>query len=145
MTLVEVLVALAVLGLVASAFSTSLVSSARYNANAGRRGEAVQLLNYLGRRLVAGDTKVLPPDSNPRSWAYGALNDSGNFPDLSREGSFADPEVYRATVRSVGTVSFAGASAAQYRLEVCWRASGAENCARADTIGQSPAALAGLN
>ena len=54
LTLVEVLVAIAVLSLVLVAMNAVLLSSIRQTAISGSRTQAVQILNYLGRRVVGG-------------------------------------------------------------------------------------------
>src|SRR5690606_34944777 len=59
LTVVEVLVALVVLGIVTAAVMTTYVSSMRNNADSGRRTQSAQLLNALGRRVAGADSVVL--------------------------------------------------------------------------------------
>lgn len=135
LTLIEALIAMAVLSVALSAFTALVVSNLRENTRAGARTQAVQILNYLGRQVTGGNADVLP-DSTPQQWAYGELNTA--FVDLSRERQFADVNLYRASIENRGTYSggIAGVSLVQYRISVCWRAPGGESCVRADTLGR---------
>ncbi|MER3557784.1 MAG: prepilin-type cleavage/methylation domain-containing protein [Thermus sp.] len=133
LTIIEVLVAIAVLGLAMAAFMTSLMGGIREIGRAGGRTEATQILNYLGRRLVEGDPAVLPASGN-RSWDYGQL--PGAFPDLAREASVHQ---YRAGVEDRGVPDWAqGLALRAYRLRVCWRTQGQESCVVALTMGPEP-------
>lgn len=136
LTVLEVLIALSVIGVVAAAFTTSTVSTVRYTAVSGQRTQAVQLLNYFGRRVAGGDGTVLPAAGTPSSWDYGAL--PGAFPDLADQGGFTDPSSYRAQIDNAGEVAFAGASATRYDLSVCFHQGGGESCVDGTTFGPSP-------
>ncbi len=137
LTVIEVIVSLAILGVLTAVLTTSLVTSMRQNQVAGQRTQAAQVLNYLGRRVAGGDNAVLSPNvNNPLVWAYGEL--PAAFPDLSSEGSFVEPAAYRANVATIGNISLAGASAVQYQVQVCWQSSEGEQCVTADTIGPQP-------
>ena len=56
-TLVEVLIAIAVLGIVLAAVSITMLSSIRQNHTAGNRSQAAQIMNYLGRRIAGLPTR----------------------------------------------------------------------------------------
>lgn len=131
LTVVEVLVALAILAVAVAFFTFSLTGAMRTNAVSGARTQAAQVLNYLGRRLAGGDERLLA-GATPAVWGYGEL--ARSFPDLTGEGAGTDPGGFRAAITRVGPVAFAGASAVQYRLEVCWRRA-SEHCLGADTVG----------
>ncbi len=140
LTLLEVLVALSILGVILAAFTVSAVSSLRHNAVSGSRTAAVQLMNYLGRRVVGGDRVVLPAvNQTVRAWEYGTL--SAAFPDLARDLPHANPDRFRAEVVSEGRPGWAvqlGLDLTQYRIRVCWRGPEREHCTEAATLGVSP-------
>ncbi|XOB98008.1 type IV pilus modification PilV family protein [Deinococcota bacterium DY0809b] len=148
-SLVELLVALSILVVVTAVLATALVNSMRNTRNAGQRSEAVQLLNYAGRRLVSGDLAVLPsPSVTTRKWGYGEL--AGAFPELSSQGRFTNPNLYSLEIKTGGTVGVGGSTLTMYTLKVCWQ-SEKEYCVTAETIGPDPSAasasgpLPGLN
>jgi len=138
LTVVEVMLALAVIGIITAVFTTAVVGNLRHGQVTGARTEAVQVLNYLGRRAAGGDAAVLPAAGSPDAWGYGAL--SGAFPDLTNQGGLSDPARYRAQVSNAGDVSVAGASATEYDVRVCYVIGGGEHCVSATTLGPSPSA-----
>jgi len=151
LTVVEVLVALVVLGIVTAAVMTTYVSSMRNNADSGRRTQSAQLLNALGRRVAGADSVVLAQPGTPIAWDYGEL--SNDFPELTGEG-ISDPGNYRATVSNLGTITLASAETVHYQVEVCTRATGdaAERCLTGNTagpppgpVGSTPTTLPGIN
>lgn len=137
LTVIEVLIALAVIGVVTATFTTAVVGNLHHASVTGARTEAVQVLDYLGRRAAGGDSAVLPAAGSPLSWGYGTLATS--FPDLTNHGGLSDPARYRADVSNAGTVAMAGASATEYDVRVCYQAGGAEHCVQAATMGPAPA------
>ena len=137
LTLVEVLVALVLIGIVVSFFTTSFVSNIQQSNRFGQRTQASQYLNYFGRRVAGGDNTLLPTSGAPLAWNYGAL--SASFPDLNNAG-FADPNQYRVSIVNGGTVTLAGASAVRYTLTVCHKPGQNESCVIATTTGSAPAA-----
>ena len=135
LTIIEVLIAMVILSLVLMAVAGMVVGSMRQNVTAGGRTASVQLLNYLGRRAAEGDGAVIPAGS-ARTWDYGALKTS--FPDLKNEGSFSDPERYRAQVDNLGApdwVSASGLALTTYQVSVCWESPDGETCSRTSTVG----------
>jgi prepilin-type N-terminal cleavage/methylation domain-containing protein len=136
LTLIEVLLALAVIGIVTAAFTTAVVSNLHHTSVTGARTEAVQVLNYLGRRAAGGDGAVLPASGSSRTWAYGSL--AGSFPDLTDPGGLSDPGRYRAQITNAGDVSLAGSRTAEYDVRVCYEAAGGEHCVSATTMGLYP-------
>jgi prepilin-type N-terminal cleavage/methylation domain-containing protein len=137
LTVVETLIALAVLGIVTAAVVTTYVGSIRNNADSGRRTQSAQLLNLLGRRVAGGEAAVLPAAGSPLAWDYGELLD--NLPELPGDG-FADPDLYRATITNLGEITLAGATRVRYSIEVCTRAIGGdqERCSTAFTASVIP-------
>ncbi|UZX16739.1 prepilin-type cleavage/methylation domain-containing protein [Thermus sp. PS18] len=133
----EVLVALAILSLVLVALNTTLITSLRQTSVSGARTQAVQILNYVGRRIVGGETSLLPPSY--LTYDYGTLRQV--FPDLPREVHFANPDLYRVSIENLGTPSWAsnlGVAVNEYRIQVCWRQAGKEHCTEALTYASSP-------
>ncbi len=137
LTVVEVLVALAVLGIVTAAITTTYISSIRNNSDAGMRTQSAQLLNGIGRRVAGAEGSVLPQSGTPLVLDYGEVGPA--FPDLSGDG-YADPSRYRLTITNVGPVQLGGAEVTHYRIEVCVRAQGggAERCLTGNTAGPDP-------
>lgn len=131
LTMVEVLIALAILAIVVAVITTATLSSVRNTATTGGRTQATQVLNYLGR-LVAGADDILFANES-LAWDYGEL--SQHFSDLARETGRADPSLYRAAVEAVQTVTFESVSMPLYRVNVCWMAPAGETCVTAETIG----------
>lgn len=151
LTLVEVLVALVILGIVTAAVMTTYISSIRNNADAGRRTQSAQVLNAMGRRVAGSDSLVLAQSGTPLTWNYGEI--PNDFPELSGEG-IADPGLYRATVTNLGTITLGAAETIHYEVTVCTRATGdaAERCLTGNTAGPPPGppgsstgALPGIN
>jgi len=137
LTLVEVLVALAILSLVLVALNATLITSVRQTSISGIRTQAVQILNYVGRRIVGGETNLLP--SNNLTYGYGTLRQA--FPDLPREIGFANPDLYLVRVENLGIPPWAGdlgVEVNEYRVQVCWRQAGREYCAEARTYASPP-------
>ena len=136
LTVVETLIAIAILGIITAAVTTTFTNSIRFNADAGKRTQSAQLLNYLGRRVAGGERLVLAEADRALEWAYGELGSA--FPELSGEEGFANPDFYRASVTNMGEITLDSASIIHYRIEVCVRASSDESCVRGDTAGPPP-------
>lgn len=136
-TLVEVLIAIAVLGIVLSAVSITMLSSIRQNHVAGNRSQAAQIVNYLGRRIAGGEISRL----GGTTWGYGSLATS--FTDLNREGNLADTNLYRAEVAQFPRIGLGTTSIPHYRVTVCWSISEGESCVSGDTAGPGPGASNG--
>lgn len=138
MSLVEVILALAVVAIAFAILSTALVGQLRFAGTAGARTQTTQYLNYLGRLVVGGNADVLPAVGASLTWAYGALATS--FPDLPGGSGLEAAARYRAQIDGVGAVNFAGAQGVQYRVTVCSVAPTGESCTSAVTIGPAPVA-----
>lgn len=147
LSLVEVLIAIAILGIAVAILSTSTLSSVRNNNISGSRTQATQVLNYLGR-LAAGADPVMFANED-LEWGYGTLGEE--FTDLSAEAGRADPGLYRASVENLGWIGIGDAEMIHFRVSVCWLSSGTEHCISGDTAGPevveedaSPAPLPGI-
>lgn len=145
-TLLEVVLALAILAVLGAVFSTSILSNLRHTTVSGQRTQAAQALNYFGRRVAGGDPVVLPTAvGSAITWDYDELADA--FDDLSGSDGFADADRYRVTVTAANEVSlFSGAdlaSVVQYDIQVCFQNQGAESCVSGTTLGAPASAPAG--
>jgi prepilin-type N-terminal cleavage/methylation domain-containing protein len=100
LTLAEVLVALAALGIVIAVLTTAMVTSMQQNLVAGGRTQAVQILNHLGRLASGGDARVITDTQT--IWGYGQL--PAAFTGLASGDGFMAPERYRAVVSHRGTL-----------------------------------------
>lgn len=136
-SLIEVIIALAVLAIVMSAVAITITSSMRHNLTAGSRSQAAQVMNYLGRRIAGGEVSQLGGDA----WGYGEL--AGSFTDLKREGNLADTDLYRAQVAQFPPIGLAETSIPHYRVTVCWHDSDGESCVSGDTAGPGPGSTSG--
>lgn len=134
LSLIETLIAMVVLAITLTAFTSLIVGNMQQNTNSGARTGGTQLLNYLGRQVIAGNSAVIPSSpSTPREWIYGQIQSV--FPDLVGQ-QFSNPALYQASVHNLGRQSpLAGISLTAYRVEVCWRNQGSESCVRALTFG----------
>lgn len=135
LTLVEVLVALVVIGIVTAFFSTSVVANFRHTATSGQKTQATQLLSYFGRLVAGGDSDVLPASGETLTWDYGAVEAA--FPDLKSESSFSDLDAYKVDVVSHSTITLDTASAVRYDVSVCYKRE-SEQCLTGITLGPAP-------
>lgn len=145
MTVAEVLVALSIIGVVVAAFTGIFLGSMTHTRSSGSRTEAVQLVNYLGRRLLAGEAEMLPAlhtgngapsGDSVRKWDYGSLTTA--FPDLPSEENLANPDLYSVQITNLGNQTVFEMQLPAYKLEACWRISGEDSCVVAETIGPAP-------
>jgi len=84
LTVVEVMLALAVIGIITAAFTTAVVGNLRHGQVTGARTEAVQVLNYLGRRAADFRTDrrhKLPVGERGRDVSTRPRQDDGQFHD----------------------------------------------------------------
>ena len=134
LTLVEVILAMAVFGIVAAALSFSISSNLNHTSKTGQKSQAVQILNYLGRRVADSDVAVLPASTaNPLAWGYGQL--SSSFTELNDDEGLVDLSRFKAKVSEVGTVSIDEITMTQYNVEVCYKSGGnKESCIQGITL-----------
>lgn len=147
LSLVEVLIAIAILGIAVAILATTTLSSVQNNNVSGSRTQATQVLNYLGR-LVAGGDRIMF-EHEDLEWSYGALGSA--FSELSVEAGRADPSLYRAEVEDLGWIGIGDAEMLHFRVTVCWMSSGNEHCVVGNTAGPevveedaTPAPLPGI-
>ena len=137
MTIIEVLVALVIIGIAFTILSVALVGNLRQTDRFGARTQTSQFLSYLGRLVAGGDPDVLAAADTPLTWDYGQLGAA--FADLpTGSGGRDDVARYRATIEQVSAVNFVGASAAQYRITVCSTDVAGEACVNGTTLGPAP-------
>lgn len=136
LSVIEVLVALAILGIVTAAILTTFLGSIRTNSDSGRRTQSVQIMNAIGRRVAGADPVVLAQPGTPIVWGYGGL--TADFPEFRGDG-ISDPDLYRVVVTNLGAVTLGSASVVHYSVETCSRSAGGdETCVRGDTAGVPP-------
>lgn len=138
LTIVEVLVALAVLAIVIAVLTTAMVTSMQQNVVAGGRTQAVQILNYLGRLASGGDARVITERlvGSYVRWDYGELPTV--FTELAAGDGFMSPERYRAEVINRDELVIGAAPMIHlihYWVQVCWQAPNGEQCVSGDTAG----------
>jgi prepilin-type N-terminal cleavage/methylation domain-containing protein len=137
MTIIEVLVALVIIGIAFTILSVALVGNLRQTDRFGARTQTSQFLSYLGRLVAGGDPAALAPAGSPLTWDYGELGAA--FADLpTGSGSRDDVVRYRAAIEQVSDVAFVGAVAVQYRITVCSTDVAGESCVNGTTLGPAP-------
>lgn len=141
LSLVEVIIALAVVAIAFAILSTALVGQLRFSGNANARTQTAQYLNYFGRLVAGGDAAVLPALGASEVWDYGALGT--DFPDLPAGSGLEATDRYRVQIDSVAVVTYVGATGVQYRVTVCSVTPTGESCAVGATIGPAPLAGGG--
>jgi len=139
LSLIEVVIALAILAVALGGFTALLLSSMKQDLSAGKRTQAVQILNFLGRLQVSGDPRLLVEPNHPRTWDYGKLRDA--FPELQSSAGINNPDLYKVTVENKGTpteVQNLGVKLNAYRIEVCWQTGGQTSCVQGETLSSPP-------
>lgn len=137
LSLVEVIVALAVVMIAIGILTTAVVSNIRLTSTSGARTQTTQYLNYLGRLVSGGAPVVLAESGSPIEWAYGELGVT--FSDLpTGGGGLEEAARYRAEIENLGAVTFLGANAVQYRVRICSQTATGESCAVGLTLGPAP-------
>lgn len=139
LSLVEVIIALAVVAIAFAILSTALVFNLRVTGTSGARTQTTQYLNYLGRLVSGGNADALPEAGTPLTWDYGDMGTT--FLDLPGGTGWESADRYRARVEHLGAVAYVGAQGVQYRVTVCSMTPIGESCTAAVTIG--PERLAG--
>ncbi len=143
LTLIEVLIALAVIAIVTAFLSTSVVGNIQKTRTFGQRTEASQILNYIGRRVGAGDDPAFLPEVGTNvEHGYGELATA--YEELTPKAGFANTALYRVEIANIGTVTLGSASAERYDVTVCFEANQGESCVVGTTLS-FPAAIAALN
>lgn len=135
LTLLEVILALAVLAIVGSVFTTAVLRNLSHTTTSGTRTQAAQVLNYFGRRIVGGDAALQPLTGESLVWDYDQL--SAAFPDIGGATGMADADRYRVQILAVGPSTVAEATLQQYDVTVCFQTSDAESCVTGTTLSSS--------
>src|SRR6056297_2959426 len=135
-TLIETIVAVAVLAIVLTALTTVATSSLRTGRDGNFKIQATQVLDTVGLRVAGGvDLALLPAQDTPITVGYGDVDDVVDFGDTSWSDAF------HFTITRDGSVTVGASSVARYRIEVCHRSGDDERCVRGTTLsreGSSP-------
>jgi prepilin-type N-terminal cleavage/methylation domain-containing protein len=130
-TLLETVVAIAVCAIVLTALFGVNVSSLQQSRAGGLKVQATQVLDSVGRRVVAGgDTDLLPGSGASVAYDYGDLD---ALLDLGADATGR----FRASVTHDGTLSVGDSTLVRYRIEACYQAAGGERCVAATTLARS--------
>ncbi len=137
MSIIEVLIALVVVGVAFAILSTALVGTLRNTERAGTRTQTTQYLNYIGRLVSGGGTNdVLPANTGDTiNWGYGQL--AAAFPDLPGGTGGNAANRYRVSIQNQGPYTFAGVTIIQYTVTVCTEGSSGEACVSGTTLGRT--------
>lgn len=141
LTIIEVVLAVAIIAIIMGILTTTVVSNLEQTSSTGASSQAAQVLNYLGRRVAGGQRDVLPAANvTTRTWNYGEMT---AFTDLAtQERGISDPVFYKANVTNSGEVELASSTLTRYTIEVCHRRGGGEHCVSGTTFGPAPAEAA---
>lgn len=131
-TLLETIVAIAVLGIVLAALAGVTVSSLGQTRNGSLRAQATQVLDTVGRRVIGGaDASLLPASGSTVVFDYG---EASSIVDLGGN----DSDLYRVTITHAGSVTVGDTTTLQrYRVAVCFRGTGDEQCLNGTTLARS--------
>lgn len=139
LTIVEVLVALAIIGTLLAVFSTSVTSNFSHTRQTGQTTQATQILNYISKEVTTGSNTFLPTAAAPlTSWDYGQL--SSQFPNLNLTSGLSNSALYKATVTHAGQITVGSNTVTQYNMSVCFKQASTEKCLSGVTFGGSDAA-----
>ncbi len=129
LTIIEVMVALVIIGVLLAILSPAVIQSMRQTSITGQATQAVQIMNYLARRLAANHTVVTPSSvSQPLEWNYGQLKEEFGQ-DLQNDNTdgIDNPNNYKVQIEIVETVTWLGINLNKYRITVCFQ-NPAETC-----------------
>ena len=136
LTLVEMLVALAILAVITTVFSTSLISTLDSARRTGNQTDANAVLSFFGRMAAGGAGRPLAYSTTEgkKEFAYGSLKTA--FPELSSgDAKVRNPDLYKVTVTSPGTVRIGAITLYQFATRVCWQDRGKDACLSGLTVG----------
>lgn len=138
LTVVEVLIALSLIGVIIAVFSTSLGGNLRVTQSTGQKGQAAQLMTYIGQQVINGNTAFLVNANSSQTFDYNSL---GARTDLSTDAGLADLDNYKVTLSNVKQVTFQTISLFEYVINVCYKTQGDESCVQGSTLGHDLATL----
>jgi prepilin-type N-terminal cleavage/methylation domain-containing protein len=123
LTIIEVMIALVIIGVLLAILSPAVIQSMRQTSITGQATQAVQIMNYLSRRLAANHTAVTPSGmSQPLEWNYGQLK-SKFGKDLQNDNTEGvdNPDNYKVKVEIIEVVTWLGIELNKYRITVCFQ------------------------
>ncbi len=133
LSLMEVVIAVAILGILSTVLTTTLVSNLRRTSTAGQTSQVVPVLDFLSVLVARGDARVL--SGAETIWAYGQL--PALFTDISGGINTNDLARYRARVTIIDTVAIGAAESTIVELEVCFNDAGADRCVTGRTLANA--------
>ncbi len=130
LSLLEVIVAIAVCGIILAALSTVMISSLQESNRGNHRTQATQVLDTVGRRIAGGlDQSTLVAAGGSITLTGAQIDDIMNLRSF-RDGAFS-VEIRNAGVFTLGTTRLS-----EYVIEVCYQAAAAVNCVTGTTLGK---------
>ena len=133
-SLLEVVIAVAISAILLAALATANVATLQQTRSGNLQIQATQMLDSIGRRVVAGnDDALLPGAGATVAFDYGELTGLFAF-----DGAGVPAERYRANVTRAnpGTVSVGASTLAVYAIEVCFEAADGERCVTGTTVSR---------
>jgi prepilin-type N-terminal cleavage/methylation domain-containing protein len=156
LTVIEVIVAITIIGVLLAVLTPAIIQSMRQTSRTGQSTQVSQIINYLGRRLVADDSAVKPINTTtPLTWNYGELstafntfNCNGNTcSDLQNDSTkgIGDIDNFKVTITNQGLITWLGATANKYQIKVCFKNGSGEVCRESITISAPPESASSAN
>ena len=135
LTIIEVMIAMVLFGIVLATFTTAVTSNFSLTQRVGQDVQATRVLNYFVRQVAAGQTDLLAIAGTPLVQGYNSLADA--FPTLTDNDAYKDLDDYRLTITNSGPVVLGGARSVNYTIQVCFTQS-TERCLNANTLSIAP-------
>ena len=130
LSIIEVLSALVIIGLLLATFAMNLSSTFTITENTGSQGQVSQLLNQTGRKIISAEPGFLTTKDSPLEWDYKKFSEA--FPNMD-----FDVSKYRATIVNEGPISISQTSLQQYTVTICFKEE-TEHCSSITTFGLGP-------
>lgn len=130
LTLLETIVAIAVVSIVLGALATVSTSSLRESRAGNFKTQSTQILDTVGRRIAGGEDASLLPDAGEE-----VQLDSDELSDLTHM-DLTEAAGFELTIENVGTFTVSTSQLAQYLVTVCYAGSEGERCVAGATLGR---------
>ncbi len=131
LSLLEVVVAVAICGIVHAALSTVTVSSLRESNRGNHRNQATQVLDTVGRRIAGGlDPGILASSGSTVTLAGAEVDEFMNLRAF-REAAF------EVSIQNAGLFTLGTTRLSEYRIEVCYQGDSIRNCVTGTTLGRA--------
>lgn len=130
LTLLETIVAIAIVAIILSTLMTVTSNSLRESRSGNFKTQATQLLDTVGRRIAGGsDATVLPNAGETIELDSNDLSEMANI-------ELNDAADFEATIENLGEFTVSSTRLEQYRVVICYAGSAGERCVSGGTLGR---------